>query len=322
MKNLFKKSLLSTSILSIALLATGVATAGNYKAGEQLSAAETKEVLHELTEDMAAEGIKVSFANTPKMSYDATLSADIAELERAAEGIDSNSLSNESAELEALAPLSKQAQGEVLATVLKDLADSGVTVNFGSQTPTIAHLNATDFDTKAEAAQYRATLKNIATDMLNSGSAANAAKVYEQANHGSDAQYAMDAIQDELASMGYKATFTGTPTVSIDQSAWQQDVTKPLTANDKRDLVADMEAQLADTGIIADLSKAKPSIERLPLPEVAADFDEKEFAALDAQFDAELTQMAQQVMNSGSLDKAADIIEAFENAGHDADLAM
>lgn len=322
MKNLFKKSLLSTSILSIALLATGVATAGNYKAGAQLSAAETKEVLHELTEDMAAEGIKVSFANTPKMSYDASLSEDIAELERAAKGIDSNSLSNNSAELEALAPLSKQAQGEVLATVLKDLANSGVTVNFGSQTPTIAHLNSNDFDTKAEAAQYRETLKNIATDMLNSGSAANAAKVYEQANHGTDAQYAMDAIQDELASMGYKATFTGAPMVSVDQSVWEQNLNKPLTANDKQDIVQDMEAQLADTGIIADLSKAKPSIERLPLPEVAADFDEKEFAALDAQFDAELTQMAQQVMNSGSLDKAADIIEAFENAGHDADLAM
>lgn len=325
MKNLFKKTLLSTSILSIALLASSVTVANDKMATEQLSAAETKEVLHELTEDMAAKGIKVAFQNTPKMTYDVSLNADLDELARAAERVDINATGSDDTAWQTLAPLTQQAQRQILANVLKDLSADGMHVDFGNQPPKIEHLTVDNDDAQTDDAQYKATLKDIATEMLNSGSAANAAKVYEELTYplnGDVTQQALDMVQDELASQGYKATFSGKPMVTIDQSVWQQDDTKPLTANDKRALIADMQSQLAEAGIIADLSKYQPRIERLPLPEVAVEFDEKAFAELEASYDAELNQMAQQVMKSGSLDKAADIIAAFEQAGDETDLGM
>lgn len=327
MKNLFKKSLLSTSIL---LLVSSVATASTYEANAKLSEAESKEILQELTEDMAAEGIKVTFSKTPKMRYDATLNANLKELEKAANEFeatvnqtdisahDSNFDSNKT-------PLTQKEQKKILTDVLNDLAFDGLNIDFGTQPPKIEHLTVADVQAEEaeNKAKYQASLQQVATSMLNSGNVANAVKVYEKHAHAFDTdvtKQALTMVQDELASMGYKASFYGTAKVTIDELAEQENNSKPLIATDKQDIIADMQAQLAETGIITDLSKSKPRIERLPQPELAGDFDEKEFTELEKNYMSELNQMAKKVLNSGSLNKAVDIIANYEQA--DEDIAM
>lgn len=303
--------------LLVLMGASSTTMANNHQQVQQLTSVEVKEVIQDITEELADSGIALTFPNgLPSMRYDTAFL-----------GIDDSNVSTSA--------LTQAEQQNIIAKLQSELAKDGVSIDFGSHFPEVQHLGVDLDEDQAEIqnAAYHKSLVSIAKEMRASSSTAQAAKIYEMRagnffvsiDEGTgtkvlsetETKFVMEMLQDELAMQGYQANFNGhLPTVSVDFSKWLHADNTPLTADDKQEMIADLQDWLAEDGIIADFSQHQPSIKRIPQGAsdmIDAELSDKEIAQLETSYKAELNKMAEQVLHSSSVDKAVDIIAAFED---------
>lgn len=136
-----------------------------------------------------------------------------------------------------------------------------------------------------------------------------------------DTQEVIEELADEMAASGYKVSFSTLPTLSYDESQdielenifKKLDAGQTLNNNDKQLLIKDMQTMLAMDGIFID----KP--ENLRLQPMSTQALEKLEQSYEAEYYANLKNLAKQMRDAGSVAKAEQILTKFYNEFEDFD---